>query len=575
MQKDFELDTSTADVTLTVRTRGRMILVNPMANRGTAFTHEERRALGIAGLLPSGVTTLEQQIRRSYEQYSRYVTNLSKSIFLSDLRDRNEVLFYRLVSEHVEEMLPIIYTPTIGEVIERFSHEYHGARAVFCSIDRPDLIEESLLDFGLGADEVDLVVATDAGGILGIGDQGIGGVQIAIGKLEVYTAAAGIHPRRAIPVVLDVGTDNLGLLSSDLYLGEAHTRASGERYDEFIEAFVKAVNKLFPHALLHWEDFGADNAHRILERYHDQCCTFNDDIQGTAAVVLAGVLAAVRLTGTRLSDHRIIVYGAGTAGVGVADIIRAAMVREGLPEEETYSRFWTFNSRGLIVKGGASIRDFQQPYARDPADLEGWEVTDPARVSLLEAVQHIAPTILIGTSASPGSFTEQVVTAMAERCDRPIIMPLSNPTSRIEAMPEDILRWTQGAALIATGSPCSDVLYDSQVYAIAQANNALIFPGLGLGVSVVRARRVTDAMVYASAASLAGLVNEYRRGASLLPSIGNLRLVSATVAMAVAKMAMAEGVAEVYPDDLVQAVYQRMWKPRYPTLKIEAPAAAA
>ncbi|MDR0285540.1 MAG: oxaloacetate-decarboxylating malate dehydrogenase, partial [Propionibacteriaceae bacterium] len=279
-QRDFELDTTSGDVLLKVRARGRLILIHPMVNRGTAFTHEERQALGISGLLPPGVTTLEQQVRRSYAQYSRLTTPLAKNVFLSDMRDRIEVLYYRLLSEHLEEMLPIVYTPTIGEVIERFSHEYHGARAVFCSIDRPDLIEQNLLDYGLDPDEVDLIVATDSGGILGIGDQGIGGVQIAIGKLGVYTAGAGIHPRRAIPVVLDVGTDNLGLLSSDMYLGEPHTRVTGERYDEFIDSFVAAVTTLFPHALLHWEDFGAGNAHRILARYKDRCCTFNDDIQG-------------------------------------------------------------------------------------------------------------------------------------------------------------------------------------------------------------------------------------------------------------------------------------------------------
>jgi len=568
---DFELDTTSHDITLKVRARGRLILLHPMANRGTAFTQDERRELGLSGLLPSGVTTLDQQVRRSYAQYSRYTTPLSKNIYLSDLRDRNEVLFYRLLSEHLEEMLPIVYTPTIGEVIERFSNEYHGARAVYCSIDRPGMIEQNLHDYGLSADEVDLVVVTDSGGILGIGDQGIGGVQIAIGKLAVYTAAAGIHPRRAIPVVLDVGTDNLELLSSDMYLGEMHTRVSGAPYDEFIDSFVAAVTKLFPHAMLHWEDFGPDNAHRVLARYQDQCCCFNDDIQGTAAVVLAAVLAAVRLKGARLADQRIVVYGAGTAGTGIADIIREAMMRERVPEPETYGRFFAFNSRGLIVEGSAGVRDFQEPYARALAEIEAWDVADPHAVSLQDAIAHIAPTILIGTSARAGAFTEEIVTAMAAQCDRPIIMPLSNPTSKCEAVPEDILRWTGGRALIAAGSPFADVLYDSQVYSIAQANNALIFPGLGLGVSVVQARRVTGSMIHAAATALAGLVNEYRQGASLLPSIRNLKLVSSTVALAVAQTAMDEGVAQAHPADLVRAVFERMWKPKYPTLEILEP----
>jgi malate dehydrogenase (oxaloacetate-decarboxylating) len=324
---------------------------------------------------------------------------------------------------------------------------------------------------------------------------------------------------------------------------------------------------------LHWEDFGAGNAHRILARYQDECCTFNDDIQGTAAVVLAGVLAAVRLKGERLADQRIVIYGAGTAGAGVADIIRAAMVREGVPEAETYSRFWAFNSAGLIVEGCDRIRDFQAPYARRESEVAAWG-GNPHRLSLTEAVTHIAPTILIGTSARARAFTEDIVTAMAAQCERPIIMPLSNPTSKSEANPADLLRWTGGRALVATGSPYDEVEFDGTAYSIAQANNALIFPGLGLGVSVVRATRVTDGMIYAAARALAGLANEYRHGAALLPSISNLRYVSSTVAMAVAQTAMDEGVAEVHPEELIRAVYERMWKPKYPELEILDPISA-
>ncbi|MEA5116777.1 MAG: NAD-dependent malic enzyme [Propionicimonas sp.] len=567
-QRDFDLDTSSRETVLRVGARGRLILVHPMANRGTAFTFEERRALGLSGLLPNRVTTIEEQMRRVYAQYDRSPSPLAKFIQLSQLRDRNEVLFYRLLSEHLEEMMPIIYTPTIGEAIERFSHEYHGARAVFLSIDHPDLVEESLRDFELDADDVDLVVATDAEGILGIGDQGIGGIQIAVGKLGLYTAAAGIHPRRAVPVVLDVGTDNLGLLNSDVYLGERHARVRGERYDAFIETFVQAVTRLFPNAMLHWEDFGAANAHRILNRYKNEICTFNDDIQGTAAVVLAAVLAAVRLTGEPLPEHRVMIYGAGTAGAGIADIIREAMTRSGLPADQGYSRFYAFNSRGLIVEDSAGMRDFQQPYARSRAEVASWDVADPSRISLLEAVRAVRPTILIGTSAVHGAFTEQVVTAMAEGCERPIIMPLSNPTSRIEAQPADLLEWTDGRALIATGSPFGTIKHGDVYHTIAQANNALIFPGLGLGVSTVAASRVSDEMIYAAADALAGLVNEYRPGASLLPSMNDLRLVSATVGMAVAKTAEAQGLARRPMTDPVNDLYQRMWKPEYPKLEI-------
>ncbi|MDR1237066.1 MAG: NAD-dependent malic enzyme [Propionibacteriaceae bacterium] len=571
MDNDFELDTSKREQTLKVRARGRKILANPILNWGTAFTREQREALGISGLLPPAVTNLERQVRRSYAQYSRYQTPLSKSIFLSDLRARNDVLFYALLTDHIEEMLPIVYTPTIGEVIERFSSEYHGARAVFCSIDSPELIEQNLLDFGLGADDVDLVVVTDSAGILGIGDQGVGGVQIAIGKCSVYTAAAGIHPRRTLPVVLDVGTNNLGLLSSNMYLGEQHPRVTGERYDQFIDTFVNAVGKLFPHALLHWEDFGADTAHVLLNRYKETHCTFNDDIQGTASVVLAAVMAAVKITGKRLADQRIVVYGLGTAGAGVADIIREGMRRDGISDAEALSRFWTFNSRGLIMEGSKKVRDFQAPYARRAEDISDWELERPGKASLLEVVRNVRPTILLGSSARAGAFTEEIVRTMAESCERPIIMPLSNPTSRLEADPLELLKWTSGKALIATGSPFGQIEFEGHNYHIAQANNALIFPGLGLGVAVSQARRVTDGMIYAAADALASLVNEYRTGVAVLPSINDLRLVSASVAVAVAKAATAESVAANPCPDVVDAVFQRMWCPVYPELEIIDP----
>ena len=568
-QQDYNLETSrNRNIVLQVSARGRLILVHPMANRGTAFTLEERDQLELSGLLPSRVNTIEEQLRRTYAQYSRSPSPLAKFIYLSQLRDRNEVLFYRLLSEYLEEMLPIIYTPTIGEAIERFSHEYVGARGLFLSIDHPELIENALGNFELDAEDVDLVVVTDSEGILGIGDQGIGGIQIAIGKLGVYTAAAGIHPRRAIPIVLDVGTDNLGLLHSDLYLGEQHARVRGERYDEFIDAFVTAVQAQFPNAMLHWEDFGAGNAHRILHRYQDRVCTFNDDIQGTAAVVLAAVLAAVRLTGLRLAQQRVVIYGAGTAGVGIADIIREAMAREGLPPEQGFERFYAFNSRGLVIDDGEGVRDYQRPYARSRAEIDGWNVANPSRVSLLETIRQVQPTILIGTSAQTGAFDHDVVTAMAQGCERPIILPLSNPTSRSEAHPSDLLEWTDGRALIATGSPYGTIRHGEVYHAIAQANNALIFPGLGLGVSVVRAKRVSDEMIYSAAAALAGLVNEYRPGASLLPSMSDLRLVAATVAMAVAKTAEQQGLARTPMTDPVNDIYERMWKPEYPRLEV-------
>ena len=544
------------------------MLSNPTTNRGTAFTHEERSALGLVGLMPTGVSTMEKQTRRTYEQFRRGSTPLAKYLHLAQLRDRNEVLFYNLLSSNLEEMLPIVYTPTIGEAIERFSHEYNRPRGVFLSIDDPEGIETALLNYGLGADEVDLIVVTDSEGILGIGDQGIGGIQIAIGKGSVYTAAAGIHPRRIIPVVLDVGTDNLGLLNSEVYIGVPHARVRGQRYDDFLDNFVTTAARLFPHAMIHWEDFGASNAHRILERYRDDYCTFNDDIQGTAAVVLAAILAAVNVTGIDLEDQRIVVFGAGSAGIGIANLVRDTMVQSGRVGsiDQAYQRFWAIGINGLYVDDQPELMDFQRPYARPRSEVDAWNPADPAHISLLDVVREVKPTMLLGTSTKGGAFTEEIVTEMARHTPRPIIFPLSNPTSRAEATPQDLLEWTDGAALIATGSPFSSIDHNGIRHRIAQSNNALIFPGLGLGVAVSGARKVTEGMIAAAANALAGLMNAYRPGASLLPMMNDLRMVSATVALAVARQAVAEGVADRPLDDPIQQVYSRMWRPQYPEI---------
>jgi malate dehydrogenase (oxaloacetate-decarboxylating) len=488
-------------------------------------------------------------------------------VYLANLRDRNEVLFYRLLSEHLEEMLPVVYTPTIGDVIERFSHDYNRPRGVFLSIDEPDAIEGALRDYGLGPDDCDLIVATDSEGILGIGDQGVGGIQISIGKLTVYTAAGGIHPRRVIPVVLDVGTDNLRLLDDAMYLGNRHPRVRGQRYDDFIDAFVTAATTLFPNALLHWEDFGASNARRILERYDQTCCTFNDDMQGTAAVVLSAVFAALRVTGARLRDQRVVVYGAGTAGIGIADMLRDAMVREGLSREEATQRFWALGSRGLLTEERApELRDFQVPYARPAGETAGWAAADGS-IGLAEVVARAQPTILIGTSTQPGAFSEPIVRTMAASAERPVILPLSNPTSLCEALPEDLVAWTDGRALVATGSPFPPVHHDGREHVIAQANNALVFPGLGLGVSVVRARRVSTGMLTAAAAAVAELSDAGTTGSALLPPVDDLRSVSAAVGIAVAQAAAEEGLAQVELHDPVQQVHAAMWRPEYPRIE--------
>jgi malate dehydrogenase (oxaloacetate-decarboxylating) len=564
-ERPYEFLSTPEGPVLRVRARGFSVLGTPMLNRGTAFTPEERRALGLVGLLPHGVSTIDGQVRRTYAQYQRQPDALAKNVYLANLRDRNEVLFYRLLSEHLAEMLPIVYTPTVGKAIERYSHEYRRPRGVFLSVDHPDLLEESFRDYGLGPDDVDLIVATDAEGILGIGDWGVGGIDIAIGKLAVYIAAAGIHPRRVIPVVLDMGTDNLHLLNDPMYLGNRHARVRGQRYDDFIDTYVTAATKLFPRALLHWEDLGASNARRILQRYADQCCTFNDDMQGTAAVVLAAALAAARASGTRIADQRVVIHGAGTAGVGIADMLREVMTADGLDAEEATRRFWCLGRQGLLTDDRADqLLDFQQPYARPAAEVAGWTRTGTGRgPSLADVVGHVHPTMLIGTSTQAGAFTEAIVRQMAAHVERPVIMPLSNPTSRSEAVPAALIAWTDGRALVATGSPFDPVVHEDTTYRIAQANNALVFPGLGLGVAVARARRVSDRMLAAAADAVAGLSDATTPGAALLPPVDNLREVSATVAVAVATAAVADGLAEVTLDNPIQQVHEAMWQPEY------------
>jgi malate dehydrogenase (oxaloacetate-decarboxylating) len=564
----YELGSAADGYPVRIRARGRSVLTNPMLNRGTAFTPEHRQMLGLQGLLPSGVSTMEGQLRRVYAQYRRQPDDLAKNVFLANMRDRNEVLSYRLLADHLEEMLPIVYTPTVGKAIERFSHEYRRPRGVFLSVNHPEEVEESLRNYGLDSEDVDLLVATDSEGILGIGDQGVGGIDISIGKLAVYIAAAGLHPRRVIPVVLDMGTDNLRLLNDEMYIGNRHARVRDQRYDDLIDAYVTAATKLFPHAMLHWEDFGASNARRILNKYASQVCTFNDDMQGTAAVVLAAAFAAVKAAGSRLRDQRVVVHGAGTAGIGIADMMREVMIGEGLSEPEATGRFWTLGSGGLITDDHTGLLDFQQPYARPAAEAAAWQRGDADRVTLADVVANANPTMLIGTSTQSGAFTEGIVRQMASTVDRPIILPLSNPTSKAEAVPEDLIRWTDGRVLVATGSPFPPVSHDGRTYTIAQANNALVFPGLGLGVAVVRARRITDAMIAAAADAVAALADPAGSGGALLPPVTDLRTVSAAVAIAVAQTANEHGLAEQPLTDPVKQIHQAMWRPEYPPFEL-------
>ncbi|MED0964620.1 oxaloacetate-decarboxylating malate dehydrogenase [Bacillus paramycoides] len=547
--------------------RGVEVLATPLLNKGVAFTQEEREELGLKGLLPPAVLTLEEQARRAYEQFYSQPDDLLKNVYLTALHDRNEVLFYRILTDHLREMLPIVYTPTVGVAIQRYSHEYRKPRGVYLSVNDPSGIEEAFANIGATAENIDLVVVTDGEGILGIGDWGVGGINIAIGKLAVYTAAVGIDPSRVLPVILDVGTNREDLLNNPFYIGNRHPRVTGEAYDEFIDTFVQAVGNKFPKALLHWEDFSSRNARKILDKYRHDVCTFNDDIQGTGAVSLAAVLSAVKASGVPLNEHRVVVFGAGTAGIGIADQVRDAMVRVGLSEQEAHERFWCIDRNGLITDNMEDLLDFQIPYARKVAEVNEWKQSDA--IGLAEVVKYVKPTILIGTSTVAGAFKEEIIKEMASHVERPIILPMSNPTPLAEAKPVDLIEWTEGRALVATGSPFEPVTYNGVTYVIGQSNNALIFPGLGLGTIVVRASVMTDGMFAAAAEAVASMVDTSKPGAPILPEVEELRNISEMVAIEVAKVAVAEGVAResLSDNDIKIAVKESMWKPEYRQIK--------
>jgi malate dehydrogenase (oxaloacetate-decarboxylating) len=541
------------------------VLNSPLLNKGTAFTATERKALGLTGLLPPDISTLEPQVKRAYIQYERLPDALSKNIYLTALHDRNEVLFYRLFSEHLREMIPIVNDLTVGLAIEQYHHECRRPRGVYLSIDHAESIEEAFANLGAGAADIDLIVATDAEQILGVGDWGVGGIEVSIGKLAIYTAAGGIDPARGIPVMLDVGTNRESLLNDPMYIGNRHARIRGERYDAFIDAYVKATTKLFPNALVQWADFAPGNARRILEKYRHHICTFNDDMQGTGAITLAAVISAVRVCGTPLRHQRVVIFGAGTAGIGIADQIRDAMVREGLPKEEAARRFWFVDRQGLLVAGMAGgLQDYQVTYARPAAEGRASKHDGSGNgIGLAEVVRRVMPTMLIGTSTIPASFTEAIVKEMAAHTERPIIFPLSKPAPRAEATPADLIAWTGGRALIATGSPFGPVTHKGTTYVIGQVNNAMLYPGLGLGAIVSRASKISDGMFAAAASAVSSLVAVRQPGASLLPHIDDLRSVSVTVAAAVAEAAAAEGLAGVKLRDIVQEVQDAMWQPEY------------
>jgi malate dehydrogenase (oxaloacetate-decarboxylating) len=549
--------------------RGRQIMNDPRLYRGVAFSDEERRALGLVGLLPPQVISMHEQLVRATGQYAAQPTDLAKNIYLALLQDRNEVLFYRLLSDNLPEMLPVIYTPTVSEAIQHFSQEYRRPRGVFLSVDRPEDIELSLSATGLGPEDVDLVVATDGEAILGIGDWGVGGINISLGKLAVYTAAGGIDPGRAIAVMLDVGTNRQSLIDDPLYLGNRHPRVDDATYDAFIDSFVEISNRLFPSALLHWEDLRARNARRILKRWRDNGFTFNDDMQGTGAVVLAAVLSGLKRTGGRMADQRVVVFGAGTAGIGIAEQLREAMVADGLEPADAARRFWCIDQHGLLIEAlDAVLEDFQRPFARPDAEVEDWSRDEHGQIELAEVIRHVEATILIGTSGQPGAFTENVIRAMALSCQNPIILPLSNPTSLVEAEPWDIMQWTGGRALVATGSAFDPVTYAWSTHYIGQANNAFVFPGLGLGAALVGAIQVTDGMLIAAAEAISAQVDTSIDGAPLLPEVDALHATSVAVAAAVGRAAIAEGVARwALPEPAEEAAEAAMWRPEYRSIR--------
>ncbi|MEU8687583.1 NAD-dependent malic enzyme [Streptomyces sp. NPDC048665] len=538
------------------------VLQDRNRNRGTAYTLEERAKLGITGRLPAAVETLDVQANRAYAQLKQKSSDLQKYIYLNEIHDRNQVLYFRLLADHLDELLPVVYDPTVGDAIQQWSVDYRDSRAVYLSIDRPEDVKASFESLGLGADDVDLIVVSDAEEILGIGDWGVNGTDISIGKLAVYTAAAGIDPNRVIAVNLDVGTDNEQLLNSPPYLGNRHARVTSKRYDDFIALYLQTVSELFPNALLHFEDFGPSNARRILVENANKYRIFNDDMQGTGAIVMASVFSALKVTGGRWSEQRLVVFGAGTAGTGMADQIHAAMLRDGATPAQAKSNIWLIDIHGLVTDDMADLPDYQRAYARPKSEVSAWA---DGEIDLLTTIKHVKPTILIGTSTVHDAFTEDVVRALAEGVDRPILLPLSNPTSRIEVMPSDAIVWSEGRALMAVGIPVGPVDYKGVSYEIGQANNALLYPGLGLGTIISGARHVTDGMLLAAAEAVAGQVDVSRPGASLLPPVANLRASSATVAVAVARAAAKDRVATKTHENLIQAVQDAMWQPVYPT----------
>ena len=535
------------------------ILNNPFLNKGTAFTMEERKELGLIGLLPPYVQTIEEQAEQAYQHFLRKPSDLEKRLFLMEIFNTNRTLFYYLFNQHIVEFNPIVYDPVIADTIEQYSELFVDPQyAAYLDINHPENIEETLKNAAVDRD-IRLIVATDAEGILGIGDWGVQGVDISVGKLMVYTAAAGIDPACVMPLVIDAGTNREELLNNPMYLGNRHERVRGEKYDAFIDQFVQTAGKLFPKLYLHWEDFGRSNAADILNRYKKEIPTFNDDIQGTGIVVLGGIFGAMDITGEKLTDQVYLCYGGGSAGAGIADRVHAEMVAEGLSPEEAYKRFFMIDKQGLLFDDMEDLTPAQKPFAKKRSDFEG----KGDMTSLLEVIKTVKPTILVGTSTNPGAFTKEVVEAMCENTERPVIFPISNPTKKLEATAQQVIEWSDGKAFVATGVPSGTISYKGVDYEIGQANNALIYPGLGLGMLASEAKLLTDEMIGAAAHSLSGIVNPGQPGAPVLPPFQYVADVSIKVAEAVAKKAQEQGLAQAKETDMAKAVRDLKWYPKY------------
>ncbi|MCX8724130.1 malolactic enzyme [Lactobacillus sp. B4005] len=534
-------------------------LNDPFLNHGTAFTEEQRKQYHLEGMLPPQEQSLESQVREVYLQYQEKSTNLEKRIFLMTIFNTNRVLFFKIFSEHVTEFMPIVYDPTIAETIENYSHLFvNPQNAAFLSIDKPDQMEASLKNAADGRD-IKLIVVTDGEEILGIGDWGTQGVDISVGKLMVYTAAAGVDPACVLPVVLDVGTNNEKLLKDDLYLGNKHSRVNGDKYYQFVDQFVQCVEKLFPGLYLHFEDFGRDNADNILKKYRDHILTFNDDIQGTGIIVLAGILGALKISGQKLTEQKYVCFGAGTAGTGIVEQVYSEMLQAGLKPEEARQHFYLVDKQGLLFDDTPDLTPAQKPFVRKRSEFTN---ADQLK-DLKSVVQAVHPDILVGTSTRSGAFTQDIVTEMAEHTERPIIFPLSNPTQLAEAKAQDLIEWTKGKALVATGIPADPVNYQGVKYEIGQANNALVYPGLGLGALAVNARVLSDEMISVAAHSLGGIVDSTKPGAAVLPPVEKLNIFSQTVAHAVASQAIKDHLNQNEYDDGKQAVEALRWAPEY------------